>query len=149
MSGITVGVDGSGHSRRALAWAIHEAEQRNVPLTVLAVHPDQVRPATGIYWGLPEYPEPISDPETMRTAVREFVDKVASEVGTANAERQVTVVTGDPAAELLAASRDTDLLVVGSRGGGPVREFLMGSVSSKVALHAACPVVVIPGDFEP
>jgi len=40
-------------------------------------------------------------------------------------------------------------VAVGSRGGGPVREILMGSVSSKVALHAACPVVVIPADYEP
>ena len=49
-----------------------------------------------------------------------------------------------PAAELITASCDADLLVVGSRGGGgPVREFVMGSVSSKVAHHAACPVVVI------
>jgi len=149
MSGILVGVDGSGHSRRALAWAIREAEQRNVPLTVLAVHPDQVRPATGIYWGLPEYAETGADAEVARTAVREFVDKVASEIGAANPEIHVTVITGDPAAELVAASRDTDLVAVGSRGGGPVREFLMGSVSSKVALHAACPVVVIPADYEP
>jgi nucleotide-binding universal stress UspA family protein len=147
MSGIVVGVDGSGHSRRALGWALHEAEQRNIPLTVLAVHPDQVRPASGIYWGLPEYPQSSSDLETWRAVVREFVDKVASEVGATPPEVNVTIVTGDPVAELIAASRDADLLVVGSRGSGPIREFLMGSVSSKVALHAACPVVVIPAAF--
>jgi nucleotide-binding universal stress UspA family protein len=144
MSGIVVGVDGSGHSRQALNWALHEAEQRNVALTVLAVHPDQVRPATGIYWAVPEHSESRSDVDAGRAAVREFVDKVASENGASASDVSVTVVTGDPAAELIAASRDADLLVVGSRGSGPVREFLMGSVSSKVALHAACPVVVIP-----
>jgi nucleotide-binding universal stress UspA family protein len=38
MSEIIVGVDGSGHSRRALEWAMHEAAIRHIPLTVLTVH---------------------------------------------------------------------------------------------------------------
>ena len=35
MSGIIVGVDGSDHSRLALAWAMREAMQHHVPLTVV------------------------------------------------------------------------------------------------------------------
>jgi nucleotide-binding universal stress UspA family protein len=57
----------------------------------------------------------------------------------------VSVVRGDPAEELVKASRDADLLVVGSRGTGAFAALLMGSVSSKVIHHAACPVVVVPG----
>ena len=38
MAGIIVGVDGSGHSQRALEWAAKEAVLRQVPLTVLTVH---------------------------------------------------------------------------------------------------------------
>ena len=38
MPGITVGVDGSDHSHRALEWAMKEAAIRKVALTVLAVH---------------------------------------------------------------------------------------------------------------
>ena len=144
MSGIIVGVDGSDHSRRALSWAIQEAERRNIPLTVLTVHPDQVRPATGIYWALPDYPVSSADLELTRQEVREWAEKVASQIGAAAGEFTVTVVLGDPARQLIAASRDADLLVVGSRGAGPVAQHLMGSVSSKVAHHAACPVVVIP-----
>lgn len=144
MSGITVGVDGSGHSRRALSWAIREAAGRGVALTVIAVHPDQVRPATEIYWAVPEHSETSADLETARRKVGDWAEKVASDVGVAPPELHVRVVTGDPAAQLIAASRDADLVVVGSRGGGPVTRHLMGSVSSKVAHHAACPVVVIP-----
>ena len=39
MPGIIVGVDGSGHSQRALEWAMKEAAMRHAPLTVLTVHP--------------------------------------------------------------------------------------------------------------
>jgi nucleotide-binding universal stress UspA family protein len=144
MSGITVGVDGSDHSRRALSWAIREAQGRSVPLAVLAVHPEPVRPATGIYWAAPHYREGSADLEVGRRQVREWVEKVVSDIGATVPEIQVTVVTGDPAVQLIAASHDADLLVVGSRGGGPLAQHLMGSVSSKVAHHAACPVVVIP-----
>ena len=38
MSGIIVGVDGSGHSQRALEWAMNEAAIRHAPLTVVTVH---------------------------------------------------------------------------------------------------------------
>ena len=54
------------------------------------------------------------------------------------------VLEGDAAAELAAASADVDLLVVGSRGFGPVRRVLLGSVSRELVRSASCPVVVLP-----
>jgi nucleotide-binding universal stress UspA family protein len=145
MPGILVGVDGSDHSRRALGWALREAAHHNAPLTVMTVHPGPVRPATQIYWDVPSLPEDSHNLEHIRTAVREFVDKVANEIGETVSEIIVNVTTGDPAEELVQASRDADLLVVGSRGSGMFAQLLLGSVSSKVTHHAACPVVVVPG----
>jgi len=146
MPGILVGVDGSDHSRRALSWAMREAAAHQVPLTVMAVHQEAPRPATQIYWNVPTLPEGSLDPELARTAVRQWVDKVADEDGQTEPEIIVDVRTGDAAEELVSASHDADLLVVGSRGSGIWAQLLMGSVSSKVVHHAACPIVVIPGD---
>jgi len=145
MPGILVGVDGSDHSHRALAWAMRQAVQQHAPLTVLAVRPDPVRPATGIYWGVHNYPEDSHNPEAASKAVHEIVDQVANEIGGRPPEVTVNVATGDPAEELIRASEDADMLVVGSRGSGGFASLLMGSVSSKVTHHAACPVVVIRG----
>jgi nucleotide-binding universal stress UspA family protein len=145
MSGILVGVDGSGHSRRALSWAMHEGAAHHVPLTVMTVHPNPVRPATQVYWNVPDLPDKSFDPESLRAAVQEMVDTVAKEIGERPPEVTVNVTMGDPAKELVKASRDADMLVVGSRGSGAFAELLMGSVSSKVTHHAACPVVVIRG----
>jgi nucleotide-binding universal stress UspA family protein len=143
MPGILVGVDGSEHSRRALSWAMRQAAQEHVPLTVMTVHPNPARPATEIYWGVHAYPEDSHNVEVAQRAVQEVVDKVASEMGETAPEVTVKAVTGDPAQELIKASNDADMLVVGSRGSGGFTQLLMGSVSSKVTHHAACPVVVI------
>jgi nucleotide-binding universal stress UspA family protein len=146
MPGITVGIDGSDHSRLALAWAMREAITHHVPLTVMTVRPSPVRPATRIFWAVPNLPEDSHDEEFARKAVREFVDKVANEIGERVPEVTVSVAAGDPAEELVNASRDADMLVVGSRGSGGFARLLMGSVSSQVTHHAACPVVIVPGD---
>jgi nucleotide-binding universal stress UspA family protein len=144
MPGIVVGVDGSDHSSHALAWAMREAAHRHAPLEVVSVHPAPARPATEIYWGIHSYPENSFDPELARAAVQQFVDKVAHEIGATVPEVTVSVVTGDATEELVKASQDADMLVVGSRGSGGFARLLMGSVSSQVTHHAACPVVVIP-----
>jgi nucleotide-binding universal stress UspA family protein len=52
---------------------------------------------------------------------------------------------GDPVKKLLeAAEMGVDLLVLGSRGFGPVMRLLIGSVSSRVIREAPCPVLVVP-----
>ena len=56
------------------------------------------------------------------------------------------VVFGDPADILadIARPERADLVVVGSRGGGPVAAALAGSVSQRFARAAPCPVVIVP-----
>ena len=53
-------------------------------------------------------------------------------------------VEDEPAKALVDASRDADLLVVGSHGHG-LSGLLLGSVSLECAQHAACPVVIFRG----
>jgi nucleotide-binding universal stress UspA family protein len=55
---------------------------------------------------------------------------------------------GDPARELVEASRQADLLVAGSRGYGPVRRLLLGSVSTLLVRQADCPLLVLPRSAE-
>ena len=54
-------------------------------------------------------------------------------------------IEGHPATALLAVVKDSDILVVGSRGHGGFVSALLGSVSQHVVAHARCPVIVIPG----
>ena len=82
------------------------------------------------------------------TAVEGLLDegeRVAAEVGLGTVEVQRSARTGNPAHELVAESADgIGMLVMGSRGLGPVRRALLGSVSTAVLRNARCPVLVTP-----
>jgi len=144
MAGIVVGVDGSPHSQVVLDWALNEAALRHVPLKVLAVWPIA---ATG--WGFSGVPSTADEADRQRTerATQELVDKAVSKRGD-EPGRTVTVVAvaGLASDELVKASNDAELLVVGSRGAGGFAHLVLGSVSSQVTHYAHCPVVVVPNE---
>jgi nucleotide-binding universal stress UspA family protein len=60
----------------------------------------------------------------------------------------IDVLVNEPAEGLLAASRNVDMLIMGSRALAPKRSVLLGSVSRKVIAAAACPVLVLPRGTE-
>lgn len=143
MPGVVVGVDGSTGSQRALEWAAREAAVHQSSLTVLTVHPV----AAGFWTGIPIiYPADAPEADRARQAAQEATDKVLGEL-TDGKPATVTVkaASGVIADELVKASHDADLVVVGSRGGGGFAALALGSVSSQVVSHAACPVAVIHG----
>jgi nucleotide-binding universal stress UspA family protein len=144
MSGILVGIDGSGHSTRALEWAAREAAVRKVPLTVLTVY----QTAVGYGGHAVGYVGDEVLAEQARQAAEEQADKVLAELDEASRPAAVTVrgVAGLAADELLGASAGADMIVVGSRGAGGFRKLLLGSVASQVTHHAHVPVVIIPAE---
>ena len=71
--------------------------------------------------------------------LREALDGVGEDV-----DSEVDILFNDPADGLLAAARHVDLLVMGSRGRGPLRAAILGSVSHSVARRAPCPVLILP-----
>jgi nucleotide-binding universal stress UspA family protein len=131
--GIIVGVDGSAHSQWALDWAMGEAVSRHAPVTALSVHHQR----------MVTYTEGDLNLDQAVEEVQALVAKAASHrLGRVPAVT-VRVIVGSPAAELIGASRDAGLLVVGSRGNGGLGRRGLGSVSSRVADEARCPVVII------
>ena len=142
MPGITVGVDGSQHAQPALDWAVKEAGIHHAPLTVLAVHEVASNYWTGHAMVLPE-DDP--DRENAQQEAEAAAVKAAESLGQEKpASVTVVAVSGLAAQELIKASEDADLVVVGSRGGGGFASLMLGSVSSQVVAHAKCPVVVVP-----
>ena len=142
MPGIVVGVDGSPNSERALDWAMKQAAAVHAPLTVIAVHE-----VPKSYWGDIPVIGPADEAllEKLRQAAEEMTQRAASRLGDAGpATVTVHAVNGFVVKELVDASQDADLVVVGARGGSGFARVLVGSVSSEVVQHAACPVVIVP-----
>jgi nucleotide-binding universal stress UspA family protein len=62
---------------------------------------------------------------------------------------ETTMLVGDPVRVLeREAGEGLDLLVLGSRGYGPVRRVLLGGVSDSVVRRSPCPVLVVPRSVE-
>jgi nucleotide-binding universal stress UspA family protein len=147
MPGIIVGVDGSEHSLSALDWALNESDLRKTPLTVISVSPI----VTGIYGPgyapADYYPAEEESRTQAEKATQDLVDEAVERRGAApDAAVTVRALSGTAADELINASADADLLVVGARGAGGFARLVMGSVSTQVTHHALCPVVVVPGN---
>jgi nucleotide-binding universal stress UspA family protein len=141
-SGIIVGIDGSGHSQRALEWAAREAALRQAPLTVVTVQ----QPIAG--WGGGPLVYPVTPPDLGHARKLALAETDNALAGLAQRPPDVTVraVEGMPVQELVRAADGAEMLVVGSLGVGGLTRLLMGSVSSQVTHLATCPVVVIPSD---
>ncbi|CAM01714.1 universal stress protein family [Saccharopolyspora erythraea NRRL 2338] len=118
-----MGTDGSAQSRLAVSWAAAEAARRATAVRVVSVNDD------------PHLDEKLwTDLETLVEETRHEYPEV---------ELYPKIARGHPAAELVRRSCEAPLVVVGSRGRSPLRATLLGSVSTKVATHAHCPVVVV------
>jgi nucleotide-binding universal stress UspA family protein len=137
---IVVGFHDRTHSREALTWAADEATWRGLPLLVLyaANYPGMSVPEGAHF-------------ETDSGALEAANELTARGVAQAVTEHPGIAVSGrtevtSPARALVEASARAALLVVGSRGRGPVLGTLLGSISLVVSARAKCPVVVVkPG----
>lgn len=136
--GVVVGVDGSEVSREAVALAFAEADERQLPLTV--VHS----------WFMPYEGRSVVaiDSEEIRRQIAEGERAVAAQSIAGWSEKypdvQVRqhVVHDHPVAALVDHSKGAELVVVGCRGRGGFGGLVLGSVSQGVLHHAHCPVIV-------
>jgi nucleotide-binding universal stress UspA family protein len=123
---IGVGYDGSGESKAALAFARQLAAGHGARVTAMAV----VEPAS-----IRGVARTRADEGDLDEAKRELaaLDGVHGEVA-----------SGHAGEELAEFSARVDVLVVGSRGYGPIRSLMLGSTAVHLASNAHCPLLVLP-----
>jgi nucleotide-binding universal stress UspA family protein len=143
---IVVGLDGSDAGHAALRWAIEEAALRSAVVRV--VHA----------WMVPVMASPIGvlpvsvDHDELQASaadqLRSWVEDAKAAVPHHDVAMEAATVEGSPAAALIEASAEADLLVLGGRRHGAFAGLLLGSVSHQCTHHATCPVALIPADPE-
>ena len=129
-----VGVDGSANSAAAFAWAVHEA----------CGHGGQIRVIIAWHRSRLDQVSPAPAPGLRERHAESAVQRILEQVPHAAVEVRVEVVEGLASAVLVASAAEADLLVVGTLGAEAGRRVVLGSVSARCAMRAACPVVVVP-----
>jgi nucleotide-binding universal stress UspA family protein len=141
---IAVGVDGSASSEQALGFAIDQAVAERRPLTLL-----HAVGTTGAVWLDQEGHDNRFGVEDVQTDSQRLLTAAHEEVARKAPGLEVhdLLRIADPRDVLLAVAREASMVVVGSRGRGPVRTLLLGSVSVAVTRQATYPIVVVrPGN---
>lgn len=140
MARIGVGFDGSAAARHALGLARRVAAATGAELRV-------IRAFTPLAFDVPPGSLAMGGAASYNTALRERaaaeLDAAVEELsGEVRAEGHFAV--GDAARVLAEASEELDLLLVGSRGYGPLHAVIVGGVAGRLVRDAACPVLVFP-----
>jgi nucleotide-binding universal stress UspA family protein len=141
---IALGFDGFPESRRALALAGELAQACGATLRVMTVEEPYVvfgyrdPAAEGAQWV-------ESERKRLQKELNDALEQLPSEL------RAHGAVLSGRAAEVLAdvAEKGVDLLVVGSRGYGPIARVMLGGVSSALMRSSPCPVLVVPRSAAP
>ena len=144
---VLVAVDGSENSVRALDFGLDLAEKFGATVTVLNASESQ---AMGV---VPLEPTTVSGASMVVFAkdLQRFHEEILVKAVAHAKEVKPNVVVssklreGDPALEIVAEAKDSgfDVVVVGYRGLGRVRELFLGNISAKVAHLAPCPVIIV------
>jgi nucleotide-binding universal stress UspA family protein len=144
---ILVAVDGSENSNRALDFAIDLAEKYSVAITVLNVSEPPVMGA------VPLEPTTISGDSMVLFArdLRKIHEDILSKavVHAKEVNPKVMVLSklreGNPALEIVAEAKESgfDIVVIGHRGEGRIREIFLGNISEKVSHLAPCSVIIV------
>jgi nucleotide-binding universal stress UspA family protein len=136
--GILLAVDGSEHSLRSAKEAgdLARAMKSKVVRIVIA------------YDSIPRYLGEPNLQQAIDVRIKEanaILQKAQDAVGKIPGEIHTELIEG-PAAEAIinvAKTRDSTVIVMGSRGMSAIAELVLGSTSHKVVSHAPCPVLII------
>jgi nucleotide-binding universal stress UspA family protein len=142
MDRVVVVVDGTAAGDAAVEWVVDRVRSRH------AVAPFAVE-VTTVYDPLPK--ETVLAGQDFRTVYNDAIEAAATRVSDAAPDVAVTAVlrTGQPRTELVRASRDADLFVVGTRRRGTVADSIYGSLAIRLAAASPCPTVVVPAGWSP
>jgi nucleotide-binding universal stress UspA family protein len=126
---VGVGYDGSPESEHALGLARQLATEVGAKLSAF----EAVSLPSGTF---------RADPTLVRDAVDALVGEARERIA-ALGELEPHAAYGQPAEELAVYSASLDLLIVGSRGYGPIGRLIHGSTSQQLARTARCPLLVL------
>jgi nucleotide-binding universal stress UspA family protein len=135
---ILLAVDGSEYGYKAAKMAADLARAMKSEKLRIVVSFSPIPP----YLGEPNFQKAIDD---RLTEAQVILNKAVEILGDIRAEVHTELIEGDPAESIIevAKTRNSDVIVMGSRGLGVLTGLVLGSTSQKVVSHAPCPVLIV------
>jgi nucleotide-binding universal stress UspA family protein len=135
---VTVGVDGSEESLRAVEWAALEARRHALPLRIVSAPAELTRMRA-------YHASPAEIGAALRGISARALDAaiIRSEEVAPGLPIETSLLSGPSAVAVADSGSGASMLVVGARGAGGFAAMMLGSVSRHVAAWAPCPVVVV------
>lgn len=136
---VLVATDGSEDAKAATEWFREFPLPPESELRVLTAAPYP--------YAVPDIPPALSDTDALLEAARHAAEEGRAVLAHRWRDPAVLAVEGDPRDVIVRTADEwpADLIVVGARGLGAIKGFLLGSVSKTVVRHASCPVLVVKG----
>jgi nucleotide-binding universal stress UspA family protein len=147
---ILVALDGSTNADHALNFALDLADKYDASLEILTVFhsvhlPTAIDPITPMDAASTEIM--LDCMKAQKAQHEELLSQTVTQVHRDHPHLQVTTTLkeGRPAEEIIEAAKEGkhDIIVMGSRGLGGIKQLLLGSVSDRVADEAPCPVLIV------
>ena len=143
---ILVALDGSEHANNALNVALDLAEKYSATILILSV----LHPVYTLFGIESTFTSPSTLDEVLK-AQQTYLENVLSgalqkaKESKPDVDISTKIVEGGPAETIIGTAQEenVDLIVMGSRGLGGIRQLLLGSVSNDVADKAPCPVLIV------
>jgi len=140
---VLVPLDGSIRANIAAEHAMDLAKTMKAEVMLLHVIP-----------ALPPYVNSYSDKlggayqqihDELEVTGREIMERAKKDYENSGVSMELKVIWGNPAMEICREAKEGrfDLIIMGSRGLGEIKGYLMGSISNRVVRHASCPVLIV------
>ena len=135
---ILLAVDGSEHGYHTARMAADLARAMKSETLRIVVVFDKIPP----YLGEPNLQHAI---DSRLVEAQAILQKAVEIVGECHAEVHTELIEGDAAESIIdvARTRNSNVIVMGSRGLGRLAGLVLGSTSQKVVSHAPCPVLIV------
>ena len=140
---ILVAIDGSDHADRALDFALDLATKHSAKILLLTAVPPVFLPMPAMNVMKSQAIADASEElENSFKAALSKAEEKAKKLTSLNVFTRLEHGNADEVIIETAKTGEFDLIVIGSRGLGR-RDFALGSVSSRVAENASCPVLIV------
>lgn len=152
---ILVPLDGSEPANRAMDLSLYMADKCSADILVLSVIEPTIMPVfprnyTQPMGALPISPVPPVEVHSLNSRKSNYENLLSEALKKArknnpNLKVSTELAEGPPSDKIIETAREGnfDIIVMGSRGHGGIKEFFLGSVSSKVTSEANCPVLIV------